>query len=179
MKILFALLFGFSVNNFANASDFELTVYFNLSASEKHGLVRCRPGGNKLKAEYHLIVIKDQPKYTVIGNLDLNKDVLGAVEGNSYCNEGEFTLRKLINNSEESINLSILLVETYLIKDSIFDIEKVELPPNEDYFIESKFINVTGQIIVEKGKLDEIVNSDNAINSVDNSDILYRIEIRR
>lgn len=85
-----------------------------------------------------------------MGNLDLNKDVLGNVEGISYCNAGEFTLRKFINNSEDSINLSVHLVETYLIKDSIFDIAKVELLPNEDYFIESKFINVTGQTIVKK-----------------------------
>ena len=179
MKILFALLFVFSVNNFANASDFELTVYFNLSASEKHGFVRCRPGGNKLKAEYQLVVIRNQPKYTVLGNLDLNEDVLENVEGISYCNEGEFTLRKLINNSEDSINLSVHLVETYLIKDSIFDIAKVELSPNENYFMESKFVNETGQVVIKKGRIEEVVSSEETDPIIDNSDLLYRIEVKR
>lgn len=179
MKILFALLFGLSTNNFANASDFELTVYFNLSASEKHGLIRCRPGGNKLKAEYYLVVIRNEPNYTVLGNLDLNEDVLGNVEGVSYCNEGKFTLRKPISYNEDSISLSIYLVETYLIKDSIFDVASVELPTTENYFMESKFVNETGQVVIKKGHIEEVFSSEETSPVIDNNDLLYRIEVKR
>ncbi len=37
MKVIFALLFVLFVNNFANADDFELSVYFNLGTSVQHG----------------------------------------------------------------------------------------------------------------------------------------------
>ena len=179
MRILFALISVFFVTNFANASDFELNVYFNLSASEKHGFVRCRPGGDKLKAEYHLIVIRNEPKYTILGNLDLNEDVLGNVKGVGYCNEGKFILRKSINNSENSINLSIYLVETYLIKDSIFDVAKIELSTTENYFMESKFVNEKGQAVIKKRHIEEIVSSEEIDPTIDNSDLLYRIEVKR
>ncbi len=153
LRILFALFFF--VNKFANANNFEETVYFNLSVSEKHGFIRCRPGGNKLKADYHLKVIRNEPNYTILGNLVLNGDILGNVAGVGYCNEGKFILRKSIRNREYSINLSTYLVETYLIKGNIYNVVKVELPTTENYLMKSKFVNEAGQVIIKKGTLRE------------------------
>jgi len=169
----------FFVNNFANANNFELTVYFNLGVSAKHGIVKCRQGGEKLYTQYNLLIFKDKPKYTILRNLDLNKDLIGNVEGILHCHEGEFTLTKSINTTENSIHLFIYLVETYFIKDEIFNIANVELPSDEDYFIQYKLIKETGQAVVETTHVEEIVSPDSADPNTDNGTFIYRIEIKR
>jgi len=179
MKIIFALLFVFFVNNFANAGDFELSVYFNLSTSEKHGIIRCRQGGHKLKTEYHLMVIKNNPKYTILRNLDLDNGVIGDVEGDFYCDKGELTLTKSINTTEDFTNLHIFLVEIYFIKDSIFDVAKIKLSSTGNYFMQSKFINETGLTTINTAHTEEAINSENTDPMIANSDLLYRIEIRK
>ncbi|MCH9638741.1 MAG: hypothetical protein K0U40_04530 [Betaproteobacteria bacterium] len=174
-----ALLLVLFVNNFANADDFELSVYFNLGTSEQHGIIRCRQGGTKLKTEYHLIVIKKNPKYTILRNLDLEANVIGDAEGDFYCDKGELTLRKSIKTTENFIHLHIFLVEVYLIKDSIFDIAKIKLSSARNYFAQSKFINEAGHTLVKTAHIEESVNPESVDPIIANSDLLYRIEIRR
>ena len=41
MKMVLVLLFAFFMSNAAHASEFELKVYFNLAAAEKHDMVHC------------------------------------------------------------------------------------------------------------------------------------------
>ncbi len=178
MKIIFALLSVFLVNNFAHASEFELKVYFNLAAAEKHGMVHCALGGHKLKTEYHLTVFKDKPSYTILGNLDLDKDVASDVERKLLCDKGEFTLVKSINTTEDFINLFVYLEEIYIIKDEIFDVANVKLSPDKDYFMQKKYIDESGETVVET-MIEENKNSTNDDTIIESNDLIYRIEVKR
>lgn len=179
MRIVLTLLSIFFVNNFAYASDFELTVYFDLNIAEKHGIVQCRPGGLGSTTDYHLTIFKDKPSYTILGNLDLDKDIAGDVERNYLCDKGEFTLIKSINTTEDFINLFVYLEEIYIMKDEIFEVANVKLSSDEDYFIQKKYISESGQTAVETRNVKEVMSStgDNAIK--ENGDLLYSIEITR
>ncbi len=177
MKIILALLFAFSVHTVANADTFKLNIYFNLEISEKHGIVKCRQGGNQLSTDYHLIVFRDKPKYTILGNLDLDKDVIGNVEGKLNCDEGEFTLVKSIDVNGDSINLFIYLVEIYIIKDNIFNITNIKLSDDHDYFTEYEFINEAGHAVKKIIYRDD--DDDDDDDDIDDSDLIYRIELRR
>lgn len=178
MKMIFALLSIFLVSNFTHASEFELKVYFNLAAAEKHGMVRCAIGGHKLKTEYHLSVFKEKPSYTILGNLDLDKNVTGDVERKLLCDKGEFTLVKSINTTEDFINLFIYLEEIYIIKDEIFDVANVKLSPDEDYFMQKKYIDESGETVVET-MIEEDKNSTNNDAMIESNDLIYRIEVKR
>lgn len=177
MKMMLVLLFAFFMCNVAHASEFELKVYFNLAAAEKHGMVHCAIGGKKLKTEYHLAVFKDKPNYTILGNLDLDENITADVERKLLCNEGEFTLVKSIKTPEDSINLFIYLEEIYFIKDQIFDVANVKLAPDEDYFLQKKYISEAGVMIVETMNTNESTNNDAAL--IKRSDLIYSIEIKR
>jgi hypothetical protein len=179
MRIMLVLFLVFFMNNFSNASEFELTIYFNLGVSEKHGIIKCRQGGKQLSTDYHLIVFNNKPKYTILGNLDLDEDFIGNVEGELHCDEGEFTLVKLISTTESFVNLFIYLAEIYFIKDKIFDIANVKLSSDADYFLQKKLINEAGVTVVKTAHIEEIISSESADPIVDNSNLLYRIEIRR
>lgn len=179
IRIILALLSVFFINNYANASDFELTVYFNLGIAKKHGVIQCSQGGEQLNTEYHLTVFKDKPRYTILGNLDLNKNVTGDVERKFHCDEGEFTLRKTINTTQDFINLFIYLEEIYVIKDEIFDVANVKLSSDEDYFMQKKYISESGQTIIKTMNVEEVVSTKGDDTTIDNSDLIYNIEIRR
>ena len=176
MRIILALLFIFFINNLTYASDFELTVYFNLNVAEKHGIVQCRPGGVRSKTDYHLTVFKDKPHYTILGNLDLDRDVAGDVERNFLCDKGEFTLRESINTAEDSLNLFVYLEEIYVIKDEIIEVANVQLSADEDYFNQKKYMRESGPAIVETKNTKEVVNSE---GDDINGNLLYSIEISR
>lgn len=163
----------------ANASNFELTVHFNLGVSTKHGIVKCRQGGKKLYTQYNLLVFKDKPKYTILRNLDLDKDLISDVEGSHHCHEGEFTLTKLISTPENFIYLFIYLVEIYFLKDAIFEVANIGLSSDEDYFIQYKFINEIGQVVVETAHTEESVGSVSVDSIADKGTILYLLEIKR
>ena len=177
MKIILALLFAISVHTVANADTFELTVYFNLEVSEDRGIVKCRQGGSRLSTEYHLMVLKNEPKYTIFGNLDLDNDVFGDVGRRFNCDRGEFTLVKSINVDKDSVNLFIYLVEKYIIKDNIFHITTIKLSDDHDYFTEYEFINEAGQVIKKIIYRDEDEDEDDA--AIDDSNLIYRIEVKR
>lgn len=181
MKNIIVLLFFLSVHTVANADTFELTVYFNLEVSEKHGIVKCRQGGDQLSTDYHLTVFKNKPRHTILGNLDLDKDVIGHAEGRLNCNKGEFTLVKSINANEDSINLFIYLVEIYFIKDNILNITNIKLSDDHDYFTEYEFINEAGhaikKIIYKDDEDDE--DDEEEDEAIAGSNLIYRIEVRR
>lgn len=179
IRIILALLSIFFINNYANASDFELTVYFNLGIAKKHGLMKCSQGGTQLDTEYHLSVFKEKPSYTILGNLDLNKNVAGDVERQLHCDEGEFSLRKIINTTQDFISLFIHVEEIYVIKDEIFDVANVRLSSDEDYFMQKKYISESGQTIIKKMNAEEVVSTKDDDPSIDNGDLLYIIEIKR
>ncbi len=178
MRIILILSMVFFVNNLANASNFELTIHLNLGASTKHGIVKCRQGGKKLYTRYNLLVFKDKPKYTILRNLDLDKDLISDSEGSHHCHEGEFTLTKLISTPENFIDLFVYLVEIYFIKDAIFKVANIGLSSDEDYFIQYKFINETGQVI-ETAHTEESVGSVSVDSFTDNGTLIYLIEIKR
>ncbi len=167
---LFAILF---ITNFAHADDFELTVYFDLSAAEQHDIIKCPPGGEELNTEYHLTVFKDKPSYTLLGNLDFDKNVAGDIKKKLLCDQGEFTLRKTIHSDKDTINIFIYLEEIYLIKDEIFNIATVKLSANEDYFIQKKYINESVTFIVRTTELEKNTTT------IKYGDLIYRIELKR
>ena len=177
MKIILALISAFLVSNSAHAGEFELKVYFNLAAAEKHGMVHCAIGGKKLKTEYHLAVFKDKPSYTILGNLDLDENITADVERKLLCNKGDFTLVKSIKTPEDSINFFIYLEEIYFIKDQIFDVANVKLAPDEDYFLQKKYISEAGVMVVETMNTNESTNNDATL--IKRSDLIYNIEIKR
>ena len=177
MKMILALISAFLVSNSAQAGEFELKVYFNLAAAEKHGMVHCAIGGKKLKTEYHLAVFKDKPNYTILGNLELDENITADVERKLLCNEGDFTLVKSIKTPEDSINLFIYLEEIYFIKDQIFDVANVKLTPDEDYFLQKKYISEAGVMVVETMNTNESTNNDATL--IKRSDLIYNIEIKR
>lgn len=179
MKIIFALLSAFFINNFVYASDFKLTVYFNLNVAEKHGIVQCRPGGVRSTTDYHLTIFKDKPHYTILGNLDLDKDIAGDVERNYLCDKGEFTLEKSINTTEDFINLFVYLEEIYVMEDEIYEVANVKLSSDEDYFIQKKYMSESGQAVVETKNAKETVSSKSDDTNIENGDLLYSIEIFR
>ncbi len=179
MRFLFTLIFAFFINNSAHAGNFELTVFFNLDVAEKHEIVSCRQGGEQLDTEYHLTVFKDKPKYTILGNLDFDHNVAGDVEKRLHCDQGNFTLRKLINTEDDFINLFVYLEEIYFIKDEIFDVANVRLASDKNYFKQEKYINALGQVDVKTSNTEQIDISKNATSMKDDGDLLYRIEIKR
>ena len=179
MKVIIALSAVFLINSAANASDFILTVYFNLGVAEKHGIVKCSQGGEELNTEYHLTVFKDKPSYTLLGNLDFDKNVTGDVERKSLCDEGEFTLLKSVHSDDDFINLFIYLEEIYLIKDKIFDVANIELSAEEDYFLQKKYISESGEFIVKTIRAEKIItlNAENALKH--EGELVYRVELKR
>jgi len=179
MRFLSIIIFAFFINNSVHAGNFELTVFFNLNVAEKHEIVSCRPGGEKLDTEYHLTVFKDKPKYTILGNLDFDHNVAGDVEKLFLCDQGNFTLIKLINNEDSFINFFIYLQEIYLIKDEIFDVANVKLTSDQNYFIQEKYINALGQIDVKTSNTEQVVISKDAASMKEDGELLYRIEIKR
>ena len=134
MKMMLVLLFTFFMSNAAQASEFELKVYFNLAAAEKHDMVHCAIGGKKLKTEYHLAVFKDKPNYTILGNLDLDDNITA-------------------------------------------DVANVRLAPGEDYFLQKKYIDESGVMVVETMNTNNRTNNDAAL--IKRSDLIYSIEIKR
>src|SRR5680860_1149366 len=116
MRIILVLLSTFFINNFANASDFEITVYFNLENAEKRGLVKCSQGRENeiMSSEYHLAIYKNKPSYTILGNLNLDKDLIGDIKSKLHCNKGDFFLNKTINSTHNFINLYIYLAEIFI-----------------------------------------------------------------
>ncbi len=126
-----------------------------------------------------MIVIRKNPKYTILRNLDFDENVIGDVEGDFYCDKGELTLRKSIKTTEDFIPLHIFLVENYLIKDSIFDVAKIKFSSARNYFVQSKFINEAGHTLIKTAHIEESVNPESVDLIIANSDLLYRIEIRK
>lgn len=179
MRMILALISAFFMSNVAQASDFELRVYFDLAAAEKHDMVHCAIGGHKLKTEYHLTVFEEKPNYTILGNLDLDKNVTSDVERKLLCNEGEFTLVKTINTTEDFINLFVYLEEIYVIKDEIFDVADVKLSPDEDYFMQKKYISGSGEIVVKTTNMEKDADAADDSSMIENSDLIYRIEVKR
>ncbi len=179
MRILFALFFTFFVNNLAYAGDYELTVFFNLGVAEKHGVVSCRPGGEKSVAKYHLTVFKDEPRYTFLGNLDFDYNVAGDVEQRFHCDYGDFTLKEFIHTEDDALNLFIFLEEIYFIKDEIYKIANVQLSSDEDYFMQEKYINEHDEAIVKTSHTELDAISKTFATMTDEGNLLYRIEIRR
>jgi hypothetical protein len=179
MRILFALFFTFFINNLAHAGDYELTVYFNLGVAERHGIVSCRQGGEQLDTEYHLTVFKDEPRYTVLGNLDFDHNVAGDVEQRFHCDHGDFTLKELIHTEDDAVNLFIYLEEIYFIKDDIYKIANVQLPSDEDYFKQEKYIDEFDEAFVKTSHTEQEAISKTVATMTDEGDLLYRIEIRR
>jgi len=177
MRIILALLPIFFINNFVYASDFELTVYFNLNVAEKHGIVQCRPGGEGSATDYHLTIFKDKPSHTRLGNLD--KDVAGDVGRNYLCDKGEFTLRKSINTTKDFLNLFVYLEEIYVIKDEIYEVANVKISSDEDYFIQKKYMSESGQAVVETKNTKEVASSKGDDTNIENGGLLYSIEISR
>ena len=178
MRVLIAFLLVLLINNIALAADFQLSVYFNLGVAERHKIVKCRQGGEQLDTEYHLTVFKDEPSYTTLGNLDFEKNVIGDTERSLHCNEGEFTLTKLIHTQDNAINLFIYLEEIYVIKDEIFKIANVALSFNEDYLMQEKYINELDEATIKTSKTEKKVATQNEVNHED-GELLYRIEIKR
>ncbi len=179
MRVLSILIFTFFINHLVHADNFELTVFFNLNVAEKHEIVSCRQGGEQLDTEYHLTVFKDKPQYTILGNLDLDHNVAVDVEKRLHCNQGNFTLRKLIKTEDDFVNLFIYLEEIYFIKDEIFEVANVKLSSDENYFIQEKFINALGQVDVKTSNSEQPANFKSEAARTDDSDLLYRIEIKR
>jgi len=179
MRIILALLSTFFINNFVYASDFELTVYFNLNVAEKQGIVQCRPGGVRSTTDYHLTIFKDKPSHTILGNLDLDKDVAGDVERNYLCDKGEFTLKKSINTTEDFLNLFVYLEEIYILQDEIYEVANVKISSDEVYFIQRKYMSESGQAIVETKNKKEVVSSKGDDTNIENGGLLYSIEISR
>ncbi len=179
MRILFVLFFTFFINNLAHAGDFELTVYFNLGVAENHGVISCRQGGEQLDTEYHLTVFKDEPRYTMLGNLDFDHNVAGDVEQRFHCDHGDFTLQELISTEEDAINLFIYLEEIYFIKDDLYKIANVRLTSGQDYFMQEKYINKSDEPIVKTSHTEQDAISKTVASMTDEGDLLYRVEIKR
>lgn len=179
MRVLSILFFVFIINNSVHADNFELTVFFDLDVAEQHEIVSCRQGGEQMDTEYHLTVFKDKPKYTILGNLDFDHNVAGDIEKRLHCDQGNFTLRKLINTEDDFVNLFIYLEEIYFIKDEIFDVANVKLASDQNYFIQEKFINALGQVDLKTSNTEQVAISESDASKTDDSDLLYRIEIKR